>query len=385
MKINKTVQNQGFSLKQAVVVLLLGMGIGGLALYLCLTFCRQPTTADGDKISFQQLNTGLTTSKDQAELEDKASNDLLLEKSMMPQLLPDGTKEFDLSVSTFPWQLYPGMTVMAWGYNGQLPGPMIRLKVGDKVLFVIRNYLPQATTIHWHGLAVPNSEDGVPGVTQKAIAPGGEHRYRFVVTPQMIGTHLYHSHVNDDFQVDRGLHGVLIVDPAGSIKKTYDRDVVYEIASYKVGGSELENVFTLNGKAYPEAPALRVRLGDKILIRLVNSSAEETHVMHLHGYTFKIVALDGNPLEHPISANTVNLAPSQTADIMVAANNPGAWMFHCHVLDHLVNPGPYGDGSEKEIAEMGGLMTYLQVLSGKVDTSYLAACSLTKDPTCSKP
>jgi hypothetical protein len=105
----------------------------------------------------------------------------------------------------------------------------------------------------------------------------------------------------------------------------------------------------------------------------------------LHGYTFKIIAMDGNPLAQPISANTVNLAPSQTADIVVAANNPGTWMFHCHVLDHLVNPGPYGEGSEKEIAEMGGLMTYLQVLPGKVQTSYLAACSLTNDPTCSKP
>ena len=175
------------------------------------------------------------------------------------------------------------------------------------------------------------------------------------------------------------------MDPIGPAVKKYDLDAVYEIASYKVGGSELENVFTLDGKAYPEAPALRVSQGAKVLIRLINASAEESHVMHLHGYTFKIVALDGNPLAQPISANTVNLAPSQTADIVVAANNLGAWMFHCHVLDHLVNPGPYGEGSEKEIAEMGGLMTYLQVLPGKVQTSYLAACSLTNDPTCSKP
>jgi manganese oxidase len=365
----------------------MGAGIACLALFLFQTFGNQTAvSADGDKISLKKLATGLTTSAEEAALEDKTSNSLLSEQAMTPKLLPDGTQEFDLTVSRFPWQLYPGMTVMVWGYNQQVPGPLIRLKVGDKALFVVRNFLPQATTIHWHGLAVPNTEDGVPGVTQKAIPPGGEHRYRFTVTSQMIGTHLYHSHVNDDFQVDQGLHGVLIVDPAGPTGKTDEVDAVYEIASFKVGGSELENLFTLNGKAYPEAPALRVPLGARVRLRLVNASAEETHVMHLHGYTFQVIALDGNPLAQPLSANTVNLAPSQTADIRVSANHPGVWMFHCHVLDHLVNPGPYGDGSEKEIAEMGGLMTYLDVLPGsKIQTDYLAACSLSTDPTCSRP
>ncbi len=318
--------------------------------------------------------------------QDEASNDVLHEKAMRPKLLPDGTKEYDLTASAFTWQLYDNARVTAWGYNGQVPGPILRFKVGDKVSIVVTNRLPQPTSVHWHGLAVPNQADGVPRVTQKAIEPGQTYTYHFVVTPQMIGTHLYHSHVNDDFQVNQGLHGVLIVDPAAAKPEPNTVDATYEIASWKVMDSEVENLFLLDGKAYPEAPALRVPLGAKVRLRLVNASAESSHVMHLHGYTFKIVALDGNPLATPISVNTVSLAPSQTADVVLVANNPGTWMFHCHILDHMINPGPGGDGSDKKIPEMGGLVTYLSVQpGGKTENDYLPACSLMFDPTCSKP
>ncbi len=338
--------------------------------------------ADGDKISTKNLDSGPKLSLEQASSQAQISNALLYEKAMAPKILPDGTKEYDLIASVFPWELFPGVGVNAWGYNGQVSGPLLRLKVGEKVQFVVSNNLPQATTVHWHGLAVPNEQDGVPGISQSAIKPGGQFVYRFKVTPQMIGTHLYHTHLNDDFQMDKGLHGVMIIDPAAP-GPHYDVDALYEIASFKIGGSDQENVFTLNGKACPEAPALKIAQGARVLIRLVNASAEESHVMHLHGYTFKIVALDGNPVAHPVEANTVNLAPSQTADIAFVASNPGTWMFHCHVLDHLVNPGPKGEGSETQIPDMGGLMTFVQVLpKSQVNQDYQAAGSITKDPTC---
>ena len=126
-------------------------------------------------------------------------------------------------------------------------------------------------------------------------------------------------------------------------------------------------------------------IGARVLLRLVNSSAENDHVMHLHGYTFKVVALDGNPLEHPYSANTVNLGPSQTADIAFTANNPGCWMFHCHILDHMINPGPQGEGNETTPANMGGLMTYIEVLPrAQAGNTYMAAGSLYDDPSCNR-
>jgi hypothetical protein len=340
--------------------------------------------ADADKDRIAKSVAGIFLPQEEIKSQDNLCNDILHGRAMEPKRLPDGTKEFDLTASVFTWQLYNNARVTAWGYNGQVPGPLIRLKVGDKVALAVKNELPQATSVHWHGLAVPNKEDGVPDVTQKSIAPGEQYTYRFVVTPQMVGTHLYHSHVNDDFQVDKGLHGILIVDPAKPTVKTYDVEAAYEMASFKAGGSETENIFTLDGKAYPEAPALRVGLGSKVLIRLVNASGEESHVMHLHGYTLGIVALDGNPLAQPVSVNTVLLAPSQTADIAFVADNPGTWMFHCHILDHMINPSASEEGSENQIAAMGGLVTYLDVVPrGNIQADYLAAGSL-MDPTCSK-
>jgi FtsP/CotA-like multicopper oxidase with cupredoxin domain len=338
--------------------------------------------ADGDKIAPSASVSGPSLSAAEASAQDELANGQLHEAAMAPKLLPDGTQEYDLTASAFPWEVFPGVRVTAWGYNGQVPGPLLRWKVGDKVKVVVKNDLPQETTLHWHGLAVPNAMDGVPGITQKAIAPGAQYTYSFKVTPQMAGTHLYHTHVNDDFQMDKGLHGVLIIDPIQE-KARPDVDALYEIGSFKIAGSDTENVFTLNGKACPEAPALRVSKGSKVHLRLVNASAEESHVMHLHGYTFKIVALDGNPLAQPISANTVHLAPSQTADVEFTADHPGLWMFHCHILDHLINPGPAGDGSETQIADMGGLMTFVEVVDWKKPKpDYLAAGAVSSESIC---
>lgn len=290
----------------------------------------------------------------QIRRQEKMAMDVMKERPLEPTRLPNGTKRFVLTASVFPWHLYNGQTYMAWGYNHQVPGPLLRFQVGDRVELVIHNQLPDNTTVHWHGFAVPNAMDGIPGVTQAPIPPGGSYTYKFTVTPQMLGTHYYHSHVNDDFQIDQGLQGPLIVDPKISRGKAYDVDALYEIGSFKVGGSETENVFTLDGKPYPEDPQLNVKLGSRVRIRFINASAEESHVMHLHGYTFQVVALDGNPVAHPQAQNTVLLGPSQTADVAFVANNKGRWMLHCHIADHMMNPEDYMD-------DMGGLVTYVNV------------------------
>lgn len=344
-----------------------------------------PRHSDADEvILYSQLDNPFISRKE-INRQQQACNDILHGRAMEPKVLPDGTKEFDLTASAFVWQLYNTARMTVWGYNQQVPGPLIRLKVGDKVKFVVKNELPQETTVHWHGLAVPNSEDGVPDITQKPIPPGGSHTYAFKVTPQMVGTHLYHTHFNDSFQMDMGLHGILIVDPAKKSSRPYDVEAIYEMGAFKIAGVDQENVFTLDGKAFPEAPVLKVRLGAKVLLRLVNASAENQHVMHLHGYTFKVVALDGNPLNHPYAANTVNLEPSQTADVAFTADNPGCWMFHCHILDHMINPGPQGEGNETTPANMGGLMTFIQVVpAAQAGDSYEAAGALYSTPSCNR-
>lgn len=164
----------------------------------------------------------------------------------------------------------------AWGYNHQIPGPLLRFYVGETVEIVFLNQLPQPTTVHWHGMAVTNDMDGVPDVTQPPVQPGGKFVYRFTVTAQMLGTHHYHSHVNDDFQVDSGLDGPVIVDPSMQTTPSNVIDALYLISAFKVGGSESENAFLLDGKAYPFAPALEVPSGGKVRLRLINAGAEES-------------------------------------------------------------------------------------------------------------
>lgn len=337
--------------------------------------------ADGDVIAIPTAGLGPHVSEASMAAQNRASNATLHEEALRPEVLADGTRRYTLTASVFPWELYPGVTVEAWGYDHQVPGPLLRLWVGERVEIIAHNELPQPTTIHWHGMAVPNAMDGVPGVTQRAIPPGGTFVYRFTVTQQMIGTHHYHSHVNDDFQMDRGLYGPLIVDPSPRPAESNEIDALYVIGAFKIGGSEEENAFVLNGKAYPDAPVLSVPQGARVRLRLINANAEQSHVMHLHGYTFEIDALDGNTLASPTKANTVMLAPSQTADIVFTATNPGAWMFHCHILDHTINPGPYGDGSAAHMAGMGGLVTFVDVTpTEKVPQDYVAAGSMMHMP-----
>jgi FtsP/CotA-like multicopper oxidase with cupredoxin domain len=196
--------------------------------------------------------------------------------------------------------------------------------------------------------------DGVPDVTQPPIPPGGTFVYKFTVTPQMVGTHYYHSHYDDAFQVDKGMYGPLIVDPATS-ETHYDVDALYVIGSWNLSGQEgNEDAFSLDGKPWPNAPQLNVKLGQTVRIRFINASAIEPHAMHLHGYTFKVVAIDGNPVPQPQAQNTVTLLPGETADISFTANNPGRWMLHCHILDHMMNPGD-------DVDDMGGLVTFVNV------------------------
>lgn len=266
----------------------------------------------------------------------------------------DGVRAFQLSAEPVRWEYADGRTVLAWGYNGQVPGPEIRVTEGERVRIVFTNRLPKATTIHWHGLDVPNDQDGVPGVTQEPIAPGTTFTYEFVAKPA--GTHFYHTHgsVHGDEaqQLDMGLSGAFIVESAGSERPDREYSLVldeWQVGSMGAGdgmmanmammgaGHAMEyNLFTVNGRSFPSTEPLEVAKGDRVRIRLVNAGTSTTHPMHLHGHQFRIVAVDGNPV--PVAAqftrNTVTLHPGETYDIEFVAENPGIWMFHCHELHH---------------------------------------------------
>jgi zinc transporter ZupT len=245
----------------------------------------------------------------------------------------DGTKVFDLNASVIPWELTRGTRVRAWAYNGSVPGPVFRVNVGDKIKVVFTNNLPEPSVVHFHGLLLPNDMDGVPGVTQAPVAPGGSFTYVFTATRP--GTYIYHTHLNDFDQLDRGLYGAFIVaDPRGP-KVAHDYPIV--LSSWRIN-SDGENFFAINGKAYPETMPLEVKSGDLVRLRFINISGTEFHTMHLHGHLMKVIARDGNPVTYDDVENTLNIGPGQTVDVLVKADaDPGTWMLHCHVADHVMN------------------------------------------------
>ena len=274
----------------------------------------------------------------------------------------DGYKEFRLEADEFRWEYAPGKWVHVWGYNNQIPGPEIRVIEGDKVRVIVKNNLPDATTVHWHGLDVPWQMDGVAGVTQEAIQPGKEFRYEFTALPA--GTRFYHthgySHETSAQQLDMGLSGAFIVEEFRQQRITpknateYDRDYTLILDEWEIlaGGANTAvghvhgsgamgaipdfNTFTINGRIFPYTDILPIQKGERALVRFINVGTAASHPMHLHGHSFRVVARDGFTLaaaaqeEH----NTITINPGETLDILVDANNPGPWLLHCHHVHH---------------------------------------------------
>lgn len=308
----------------------------------------------------------------------------------------DGVREFQLSAQPIRWEYAAGKTLLAWGYNGQVPGPEIRVSEGERIRVVFTNRLPKATTIHWHGIDVPNDQDGVPGVTQDPIAAGETYTYEFTVQPA--GTHFYHTHGSfhgdEAQQMDAGLSGAFIIEPRGYIRP--DKEYTLILDEWQVSpmsaasggatgwirpalahggdGEEHEhmmnlmmagtghgmeaNLFTINGLAFPDAEPIRVSPGQRVRLRMINAGTSTFHPMHLHGHQFKIVATDGNPVPPAaqLTRNTTTVHPGETVDIEFTAGNPGAWLLHCHELHHadagMIVPVLYDGFSLPETTEV---------------------------------
>jgi hypothetical protein len=293
---------------------------------------------------------------EQFDKEDQAVKDILNGVGMIPNITADGAKEFKLTAEIHPWAPIKGVLTNAWSYNGQAPGPTIRVKEGDHVRVTLLNNLPEATTIHWHGLHVPIEMDGVPDVSQKPIPPGQSFTYDFIASHP--GTFIYHSHFNDMKQIGNGLYGAFIIDPkdgAANVTK-YDHDYTMLLSGFQINGSESEkDYFTINGRSYPDTTPIVVKKGETVRLRLINIDSMEVHTMHLHGLDFQVIAKDGHPVPYPQTMNTVLIGPAETYDIAFKADAVGSWMFQCHILDHTMN------GDDMSPGEMGGLVTYVKV------------------------
>jgi len=260
----------------------------------------------------------------------------------LPPLLTGRVKTIHLIAEVKHWSPAPGVDVDAWTYDGTAPGPTIHVRQGDTLRVILTNHLPAPTTIHWHGMSVPADMDGTPGFSQAPVQPGQSFIYQFVV--RQSGTYIYHTHVDDLNQLDRGLYGAVVVEPSTPELARPTHDYLMLISSWKIF-SATENYFSINGKSYPLGKPFRVRQGDRVRVRLIDISGTEFHTMHLHGHHFELMAVDGQPvIGQRQSMATVTLGPGEMRDIEFIANaQPGTWMFHCHVADHMMN-GDRGPG-----------------------------------------
>ncbi len=242
--------------------------------------------------------------------------------------MENGVKVFDLTCEKTMWEVEVGKELVAWVYNGQLPGPEIRVVEGDKVRINLTNNLHQSTAIHLHGVMLPNAMDGVPYITQPPITPGSSFSYEF--TARNPGSHMYHSHHNSTKQVSMGLLGPLIIEPKDRSKDpAYDKD-------YTIILNDTSQGLTLNGKSFPATQPLTAKLGQKIRIRYMNEGMM-IHPMHLHGLPQLVFSKDGWNLPQPFMCDTVNVAPGERWDVIVDCTDPGVWAFHCHILSHAEN------------------------------------------------
>ena len=244
-------------------------------------------------------------------------------KVLKPRISSDGTKVFELTADEIKWETEPGVVKEGMAYNGQIPGPTIKADLGDKVRIVLNNELDdEPTTLHLHGMIVPNDMDGVPAINQDAVLPGDSFNYEFTV--RNTGSNMYHSHFMADTQVPGGLLGAFIVGDAKDPKVDVDTTMV--LNDGPLG-------FTINGKSFPATAPVVASKGDLVRIRYMNEGLQ-IHPMHLHGIPQKVVSKDGHVLKHPYMADTVMVAPGERYDVLVRASEVGVWAFHCHVLTH---------------------------------------------------
>jgi FtsP/CotA-like multicopper oxidase with cupredoxin domain len=322
-------------------------------------------------------------------------------EELKPEIITENgqtVKVFNLTVKDMGFEIFPDKPMMGWGFNGQIPGPTIRVKQGDRIRVIVKNETTDGEhTLHIHGQKKPVVADGVPYVGQKPIKKGESYTYEFTVNN--LGTSWYHCHVDSAHHVDMGMYGAFIVEPKEE-KLKYDREYIMILDEWPTkhvhvheGDTEMESHdehgvvtihegvppvhehpaetpkkrdwypkthrphddvydgFTINGKSFPFTEPVVVKEGERVRIRFINTGYK-AHFMHTHSHKFIVVARDGSYVNEPQERDTIEVGSGQRVDIILLADNPGIWPFHCHRLDHITNDHIYP----------GGMMTFIQYI-----------------------
>ena len=257
-----------------------------------------------------------------------------------PEILDDGTKLFELTAAVTPWEKSPGEFVDAWTYNGMVPGPQIKVDLGDNVRVVVNNETPLGTDVHWHGISTPNDQDGVSPYTQDPIRSGDTFTYEFVAERNAIG--MYHAHLHSQISVPNGMFGVFIIGenpiPYGEtysdiqVPTEAEMDLAFEMPMVLNDAGVIG--LSLNGKSFPATEPVVMEQGQWGVAHYYNEGLT-VHPMHLHQMPQLVYAKDGIPLDHPYWADTINVAPGERYSVLFNADTVGTWVYHCHILTHV--------------------------------------------------
>lgn len=263
----------------------------------------------------------------------------------LPWTMDGDVKVFHLIAEPIRREFAPGFWVNCWGYNGSSPGPTIEAIEGERVRIFVTNRLNEPTSVHWHGIILPNGMDGVAGLNQQAIQPGQTFKYEF--TLKQNGTFMYHPHSDEMTQVALGMMGFFIIHPKGGEDPPIDRDFAIFLHEWRIPmGAKTPipfemldfNIFTFNSVLYPKIESLVVKTGERVRIRLANVMMN-SHPIHLHGHEFLVTRKGAQRLARSAQYTevTISVAPGETRDIELIADNPGDWAFHCHKSHHVMN------------------------------------------------
>lgn len=270
----------------------------------------------------------------------------------LPLRLIDGVKVGHLIAEPVDHEFAPGLRAECWGYNGGTPGPTIEAVEGDRLRLYVTNRLPEATTVHWHGIILENGMDGVAGLNQKPIGVGETFVYEFTV--RYPGTFMYHPHFDEMTQIALGMTGMLIVHPKRPRGPRVDRDFALmthefrlDVGARRPDPNEMKdfNVLTFNSRVFPGTAPLLVGRGERVRVRLGNLSPMDHHPIHIHGVSFKVTATDGGYIpeaaQHPDT--TVLVPVGSTRVIEFVPEELGDWAMHCHMTHHVMTQMGHGN------------------------------------------
>jgi len=272
-----------------------------------------------------------------AQLGLTSSVSLALDRPAANLLRAHTPADFTLDIALYTLEASPKHRFSTIAYNGQVPGPLLRMKQGRQITIDVHNHSPDPEIVHFHGLFLPPEIDGAMEEGTPMIPPGQSARYTFA--PDPVGFRWFHTHTfaGNDLRKGQfgGQHGFLLIDPADATgQPAYDREVFLALhdwgarmmASADGSSMPMYDVATINGKMLGFGEPVRVKQGERVMMHILNSSPTEVHWIFFAGHFFTVVALDGNPLVEPRATPMLRLAPAERVSAIVEMNAPGVWV-----------------------------------------------------------